>query len=277
MSVFKKPFVAYLIAFVLVAMSTAYLIVLAPQVESQSAVNEERPLVAQHEVEEEEEEEENTPPTENDNANESQETTQDGARQPHILLEYGYGVARSFDNFAVYVGFLLYNPNDDIAISFPGVRVTARAADNSILSTQNEVLGTIYPGQTMARGNMSFMVNEEPASVEFEVIPPDDWNWTIPQTLDVPTYVPLDVTNISQREDGFFVSFTGEVFNHSDYDIADADVTIIFRDENGEIAGGDWTMIHGLNANSSVPFEINIFEEELITEDFEIYAVSRIW
>lgn len=196
--------------------------------------------------------------------------TADSERQELILLEYGHGVTTLFGgDFVTHISFLLYNPNEELAVTFPTVRYIARAEDNSIISTGDQVLSTIYPGQTTAWAFQGFISDEAPATVEFEVVSPDDWNWTNQRSLTIASYMALEVVNVSQRDR----NFTGEVINPSDFDTQQVVVSILFRDEAGNLAGGTSTFLNSLDANSTIPFEL-LPNADLITDDFEIFAAA---
>ena len=257
----KKPIIACLISLLIVGLSTGYLLVFGEE------ENERIPT----DVSERPTETLDVTSTEVADLNDQTPTgTANSERQELILLEYGHGTTTLFGgDFVTYISFLLYNPNEELAVTFPNVRYTARAEDNSIISTGNQVLSTIYPGQTMAWAMQAFIDEAVPATVEFEVVAPEDWNWENQSTLEIPSYMGLEVVGVTQRDR----NFTGEIFNMSDYDTQQVVVSILFRDGSGNLVGGTSTFLDRLAAHSSIPFELRP-DEDLITDDFEIFATA---
>ena len=51
-------------------------------------------------------------------------------------------------------------------------------------------------------------------------------------------------------------------------------VTVIFRDDNGKLAGGTSTLVQSVSAKSAAQYEITLFKS-FETDKFELYA--NIW
>lgn len=183
---------------------------------------------------------------------------------PLEIKEFGYGLT---DKNYLYHGIILYNPNESIAYTFPKYRVTARDAEGILLGTSEQTLSIIYPGQTCAFSFQSFQCEEEPSDVQVEVLDPKEYHIRNVSTLSKPTYQPFEIINFAIRDD----KLVGEVSNPNDYDYDRISVTVIFRDENNNICGGNTTFVNDLNANSTVPFDIYI-NRKFITDNFEVYA-----
>ena len=187
-----------------------------------------------------------------------------------ILLDSGYGISSSSrgDMFLHY-GLIIKNPNENYAIDFPSVRITARCANGTILGTTDATLSRIYPTQTVAHGFTAFEVDEMPESVDFELLSVEDWNRIHGSALQ--PYEPLIVENTSFSEGVVLTNFTGEVINENDYDIERVGVTVIFRDENDQIVGGGFTFVRDLSANGTAPFDFTV-NTDIKTDNYEIYA-----
>lgn len=186
---------------------------------------------------------------------------------PLEIKEYGYGIA---GKGYIYISVILHNPNPDYCIEFPSFRVTARDADGLVLGSEDQTLSVIYPKQDFCYAGQMFQVDDIPTSVEVEVLAPDDYQILNPQHMDHPTYVPLEIVNSVVRDDRLM----GEISNSNDYDIDSAIVTVLYRDENGEIVGGNSTFINKVSASATTPFDFSIYED-LVTNNYEVYA--NIW
>lgn len=182
------------------------------------------------------------------------------------VKEYGYAV----NNGYLYYAVILHNPNADYSVQFPEFRVTAKDSEGLLLGTETQTLSIIYSGQDFCYAGLAFEVEDKPATVDVEIVPPDDYNIQKPQSLTHPNYEPMMAENVVVRTD----SIMGEIKNNNDYAIDMAVVTVIFRDENGNIVAGDSTFVDKIAANGSIPFDIQI-SEEIITDNFEVYA--NIW
>ena len=182
-----------------------------------------------------------------------------------VILESGFMVSQIIDTFLFY-GLILKNPNENFAIDGLYIRVTARAADDTILGTGEIPFARIYPNQIVAAAGPAFPIDEAPATVDFEVLSPGTQQWVHESLLD--PFMPLTVDNISRFEEGVF---TGEISNDNDYDIDHVSIVIIFRDENDQIVGGNFIHSRHLPANGTLPFTFDIWYDS-VTPNYEIHA-----
>lgn len=185
---------------------------------------------------------------------------------PLELKEYSYSVIGSYLNYAI----VLHNPNEQYAVEFPTIRITARDQDGLLLGTDDQVLSIIYPQEDFVYTGTGFEVKEPPSKVEFEVVAPDDYNILQVEMIDHGNYIPMEITGTVIRDR----SILGEVNNSNDYDIDGAIVSVVFRDDAGKILVGGHAFIGKISAGGSVPFEIKLYGEQA-TENYEVYA--NIW
>lgn len=177
-------------------------------------------------------------------------------------------------------GYLTYavklrNPNVNTAVEFPTIRITARDSNNIILGTEDQVLSVIYPQQDFWYSGQAFHVEETPASVEFSVVPPSDYNIVKTSALEHPKFTPLTVENTAVRSQEYIGDrIVGEVKNPNDYDIDMAVVSIVFRNKSGKVIGGTSTFVDKLPAHGSVPFDTALFSD-LPGASYEVYA--NVW
>lgn len=185
---------------------------------------------------------------------------------PLEVKEFGYSMNGEY----LYYSVKIYNPNNDKAVEFPKFRVTARNEAGEVLATQEQTLSIIYPLQEFVFASQAFDTDEIPTKVDIEIIEPDDYNIKKVSSLDNPEYIPLKAVSTALRSD----SVTGEIQNDNDYDLDMAVVTVVFRDEVGNMIGGTSTYIDPLKANSSTPFDMYLYIG-FASENYEVYA--NIW
>lgn len=181
------------------------------------------------------------------------------------LVEYGYSVS---SNQYLYCSVFMSNPSKDFCIKYPAYRVTARDADGIVMGTRDITNSIIYPQQEMHDADQAFKVDGDPATVEVEVLPPADYQIVAPDQVEHDTFVPLSAVNCVVR-DG---SVMGEISNDNDYEIDKAKVVVMFRDDSGELLGGDYTLINHIAAGATSPFSLSVKDKSTITETFEVYA-----
>lgn len=199
-------------------------------------------------------------------SNDTQNNQKKSELLPVEVKEFGYSMNGEY----LYYSIKLYNPNNEKAIELPQFRVTARNDAGEILATEEQTLSVIYPEQEFVYASQAFDVDEAPAKVDVEVLEPNDYNIKNVSVLDHPNYVPLKAVNTAMRAD----RLVGEIQNDNDYDLDSAIVTVIFRDENGKLIGGESTFVDSVKANSTTPFDMFLYQD-FITTNYEVYA--NIW
>ena len=80
----------------------------------------------------------------------------DIAESGYTMIEGGF----------LYCSVKVHNPNTDLAILYPTIRITARDASGALLGTQDQTLSTIYPQQDFWYSGQLLQVDEAPSSVD---------------------------------------------------------------------------------------------------------------
>lgn len=153
-------------------------------------------------------------------------------------------------------GVGIYNNTSEFAITYPGVTITGRDENGSILFSQDQIVSVAQPGQTLYFGGIAGN-GTAPDFVEFAPIEPHDWALSQPTGTE-PTF---QTSNVSAVPDGFGgVNFTGEASLESgEYESAGMGqiaVTVILRDESGYIVYGAIGFANRPTAERSVSFEV---------------------
>lgn len=189
----------------------------------------------------------------------SEFTSLDIAESGYTMIESGF----------LYCSVKVHNPNTDLAILSPTVRVTARDASGALLGTQDQTLSTIYPQQDFWYSGQFLQVDTAPSSVEFTIVQPDDYNIVSPSTLEQSAFTPLSVENTAMHSE----RLVGEVVNKNDFDLDMIVVAAVFRNESGDLIGGESTFVDKLSSSGSVPFDMPI-HSEFANCNYEVYANS---
>lgn len=186
------------------------------------------------------------------------------------LVETGWSVDSSG---YVHYGFGLKNTSEDVRIQLPAIDIVGRADDGSVLFSQTQVLFDSFAGQTTYYGGQTGN-GEAPASVDFKLVEPEDYN-----VQRNGSGMAFTVSNTSVRTDNIGnIVFTGEVTTETDevsglYS-GDLAVSVILRDANGTIVYGDTTFIKRPGKSEAQTFEITVFDAPSY-DSYEVYA--QVW
>lgn len=185
------------------------------------------------------------------------------------ITKAGYSVKNGY----LYYALVLHNNSDTNAVTLPGFRYTAKSADGSILGTDEQYLFSIYPGQDCVWASQGFSISTMPETVEFNLIPPDEYNIMSANLMEQPKFEPYEIKNISKKMDSVLGdTIIGEVYNPNDYMVDEVAVSVVFLNEDGVIQGGDTTFIDGVTAKGNIPFSLNPICPE--TENYQVFACS---
>lgn len=166
------------------------------------------------------------------------------------IIESGYGISKGSGDINVTYGITIKNPNKDVALEFPSFRITARDENGSVIGTEDQTLFTIYPGDSITYAGQAFSTDKTPATVTFEILKPKEYNWVSTDKLKHKKYVPLQIEGATQTSG----SIVGQIINNNDYDIDSANISIVFRDSDGKIIGGDSAFVDNIAASGKTPF-----------------------
>ena len=183
------------------------------------------------------------------------------------IIESGYYIDE--DGY-VYYAVCWENPNEGYEIESPELTITGRDADGSIVFAETWTMDLLLPGKvqyvTGVAGN-----GTEPDTVEFGVSSVDDDCFVATDEVAEEYFT---ISNTNEIEDGYGgVSFTGEITTNVELeDFDEAWLSLVLRDEDGNIVYGDFTVVDVANEGGTVAFEIDEYEfPDYAT--YEIYAI----
>ena len=194
---------------------------------------------------------------------------QDG--QQIELADSGYSVVSNDGYVSVYYAVKIHNPNEEYAIEFPKIQITARSEDGKILKTDEQVLNSIAANDTIVYGSRVSYEGEEADSVEISVSNGKD-DYMHQYGSGVVRQEQLTVSNTSENIGEYERTYTGEVTNNSTEDLSMVAIIVIYKNGD-EMVGGEATYIDDLNSESTKPFEISD-HSDLEYDAFEIYALQ---
>ena len=190
------------------------------------------------------------------------------------VVESGWVVSSPESGSYVLYAFALRNPSDEIMVRYPKVRITGRDANGGLLFSDEQTLNALYPGQTvyfasLAGGEVA------PDTVEFTPCASEDYN-VVPFEGETPRF---SINGVSAVSDGLGgVNFVGEVKAESavesDTVVSGLAVTVVLRDEGGNIITGFSGFTDLPAQGQSIPFEVNYYDTP---EYATVEAYAQVW
>ena len=178
----------------------------------------------------------------------------------YYIDEYGY----------VYYAVCWQNPNEGYAIEYPELTITGRDANGAVTFVDSEYMDYILPGEVQYFAGLGGGESST-VSVEFSVAQVDDYSF-IETTETAEDWYTISNTNVI--DDGYGdVVFTGEITTDVELeDVTEAWVSVILRDEDGNIMYGSHTIVDLAAEGESAAFEIDTYDlYDYAT--YEIYAI----
>lgn len=150
----------------------------------------------------------------------------------------------------IHYGIIIKNEGAQGAL-FPVIKVTGKDADGAVISSDEQTLMEINPGQELAWGGQAGN-GAAPATVEFELSVGSS-NWQ-----DADAAEPMfEVSGLSAQDSGYgTVNFVGEVTNLTDADVDQAAVVVLLRDGAGAIVGGYTSFVSNVSAGGTTSFDV---------------------
>jgi len=186
------------------------------------------------------------------------------------LVDSGYSAYQNGDYVYLYYAVEMTNPNEEYAIEFPTITVTAKDADGKILKTEDQTLMAIAAGDTIKYGSSVLYEGSADSVSTVEIsVGNSDSNYTAQDGSGVVYFEDLSVGNVSETSDGF----TGEVANVSSEDESTICISVIYTKE-GKMVGGDTTFVDDVAAGESKAFELSTYSGFTDYDGYEIVALQ---
>jgi len=165
----------------------------------------------------------------------------------------------------------LKNPNDEYAIVFPEINITARDKDGKILKTETMTLMGIAAGDEYPYVNRIYYEGVLPSTVDISVENGDN-DYRAQSSSGILYFEELPVTNISANWGTFDINFTGEVTNNSTEKLDNVSILVYYK--SGEKAETEGTYISDLDPGETKPFEVSANTKFDSIDDYIIWAIQ---
>ena len=194
---------------------------------------------------------------------------QDG--KPVELTTSRYWVIPGSYGNTLYYAVQIHNPNEKYAIEFPTIHITARAADGSILTTEEQTLSSIAAADTITYGSFVSYQGAIAETVELYVDNNDNANMYQDGSKAI-RQSDLAISNVTEKPGTIGTTYTGEVTNNSTIDMSMVSIIVIYK-KDGQMYGGETTYVDNLRSGESRPFELSSLNNP-DHDSFEVYALN---
>jgi len=164
------------------------------------------------------------------------------------VVQQGFSEVQSFNEVAY--GFIVENPEDDMAVINSQYRVTAYSGTEQ-LEVDTGYLDYVLPGQRVGvGGSIIIPAGRDADSIVVELTPGETAEAELDPgfSIDTVRYYPTDT----------FPSATGVIRTTSDVPIQDFEVFAVAFDEAGAIVGGGYTFVSFILPGKSSGVEVNV-------------------
>lgn len=195
---------------------------------------------------------------------------QDGQQ---VILENGvYSWIISDEYCRIFYAVKIHNPNEEYAVEFPKIQITARSEDNTILTTEEQTLASIAANDTIMYANEISYEGKAPASVDITV-GNDDNNYMHQEGSGVLRQDELTISNVSENIGEYDISYTGELTNNSTLDQDSVCIVVVFKKGDNAI-GGICTYVDNVRSGETKPFEVSSYGDLPEHDSYEVYALQ---
>ena len=158
---------------------------------------------------------------------EESSTSNDQDIQPIEVVESEYSVESSSDSEYVDINYAvkIINPNKEYAVRYPKLRITARAADGTILTTHVQRIRLIEAGESIIFACNTLYEGKRADSVDISVS--DEGTYFLQNESNLAYQEQLTVSNVSVNNVRNRITVTGEVKNNSGVDLEAVYVAVI--------------------------------------------------
>lgn len=238
-----------------------------PEKEADTGINPERALIQDHSGEDRQQTAEESQNSEN--AGSAAESTQSVGKKAE-MASARYWILPGEQGNQLFYAVQIHNPNESLAIRFPAIHITAKAADGSVLKAETQKLHSIAANDTITYGDSISYEGAVADTVEMYVTNSDEY--LLQEGSGVIRQEDLSIVNAFENDGASGITYTGEVTNHSTADLSMACVTVVFR-KDGDLVGGATAFIENLKSGDTRPFEIS---PSMVPEhdSYEIHALQ---
>ena len=161
------------------------------------------------------------------------------SKEDLVVVESSWHMSNGYISYVV----ALRNASKDTVVDYPAFSIVGRDSEGKIVSSEEQVLPRLNPGETMYFSSIAGTGTVTPRSVDFLPIAPDEYQVHRARSEGAV----FRVTDVSATTDTFGeVVFVGEAIWEAGEKGEDATsdilVTVVLRDDAGEMVGGVMTL-----------------------------------
>lgn len=185
------------------------------------------------------------------------------------ITDSGYDISGEKGDYYLHYSVIIKNTNKDAGVELPGIRVTAYDKDGEVMETADESMNSIYPGMELGFASQAFGLTEKPFKVDFEILEPEDW--ISGDDFKHANFKQLKVEKAEVKDNGYGTfSITGQLTNENDYDLGSVAVSVLYKDKDGNLKGGETEYVNNIKAGATVPFETLGYDFDY--DDYIVYT-----
>lgn len=160
------------------------------------------------------------------------------------------------------------NNNKNKAVNLAQLTVAVKDSDGKIIKVDTSYIGTIAAGDTIRYADYVTFQGGEPSTVSVSA----SSSYYIDNSNSIYSS-DIKASDLNYIDGKYYGRITGNVTNSSNKDSSRVRVSVIFQ-KGGVVLGGDYDYIYDVNANSSVPFEIEFNKNDFDFDSYEVVAIN---
>lgn len=183
-----------------------------------------------------------------------------------------YMTPDSYSN-GVYIHYAaMISNNSGTAVEYPGIRVTAKNNENTVLGTDNMTGSCIMPGDRIILNNFISAADcnaSDVSDVIFAIC-----NGDPDSSLSSATSNDFIITGVKEHKDAFFPNVTGEITSKYSENMSTISISAVFRNKR-KLVAAETTYINDLHPNTPTAFQFNILSD--VPEYDSVEVVAKPW
>lgn len=181
------------------------------------------------------------------------------------VAEQGFSQVPAGESSPPSVSYAVVLENTGTTTANARVQLIFRGADGGTVSVQDESLRAVPPGSRVAVANTLYDVDGV-VDLDAQVLPPGSggaWEDAVALTAE-------QVTTVRQEQGG--LTTTGTIRSSFARELQDVHVAAVYRGADGQVIGGDYTVVPLVAANGTAQVEVTSFGDGPTPASTELYA-----
>jgi hypothetical protein len=168
--------------------------------------------------------------------------------QPLTVVAHGFGQ----DGIAVGVGFVVENPNQNLALESSQYQIGAYDSAGRVLKTDSGYIERLEPGERVGIADDLYLPDGTiMARLDVQL----QMGEILPSAKRTPV---MTAANVAYLPDRYFPKVTGTILNSEPRDQSFIRVSALLYDASGQIIGGGYTYVDFVPANGQAAAEVSV-------------------